>query len=59
MGVCLWPYIYIQHAEPMRRVTLPSVVCPALQYFSTYLINGAIEKILNIKCVLICSKTLV
>ena len=36
---------------------LSSVACPALQYFSTYPINGTIlgKKLLNIKCVFLIS----
>jgi hypothetical protein len=38
----------------MRLIMLSSVPCPALLYFSTYLIKGKIfgKKLLNIKCVL-------
>ena len=32
---CVSIALVIQHAKRMRRITLPSVVCPALQYFST------------------------
>jgi hypothetical protein len=27
--------LVIQHAMRLRRITLPSVACPAVQYFST------------------------
>jgi Na+/glutamate symporter len=48
-----------QHEKRMCRIILSSVVCLALPNFSTYLINGVIleKKLLNIKCVLIFSKT--
>jgi hypothetical protein len=32
--VCLSIASVIQRAMPMRRITLPSVACPAIQYFS-------------------------
>jgi hypothetical protein len=44
--------IVVQHAVRMRRVILSSVVCPAVLYFSTYLVNGTLfegGKILIIK----------
>ena len=33
--VCVCVALVIQQAERMRRIILPSVACPYLQYFST------------------------
>jgi hypothetical protein len=53
--------LVIRHAKRMRRIILPSVVCPALQYFSTLSHKGHDfrKKLLNIKCVLIFSTAFV
>jgi len=42
-----------QHAKRTRHSLLLFVVCQALHYFSTYLINGTIfeKMLLNTKCV--------
>ena len=37
---CVSVALVIQHANRMRHVVLPCVICPALQYFTHYLING-------------------
>jgi hypothetical protein len=39
---CLLVVLGIQHATRMHRIILSSVACPAVLYFSTYLINGTI-----------------
>jgi len=35
--VCVFVALGMQHATRMRRIILPSVACPAVQYFSTFL----------------------
>jgi len=47
----------IQHALRMRRIVLPSVTCPAVQYFSTLFHTRhdfRKKKLLNPKCVFLC-----
>jgi hypothetical protein len=39
---CGFVALRIQHAIRMRRITVSTVACQALQYFSTYLTNGTI-----------------
>jgi hypothetical protein len=45
--------LVIQHAMRKRHIVLPSVACPAVQYFPHYLTNGTLlgGKLQNIKCV--------
>jgi hypothetical protein len=39
---CVFIALGMQHAMRMRRIVLPSVVCPAVPHFPHYLINGTI-----------------
>ena len=36
---CVFVALGIQHAMGMPHVILPSVTCPTLQYFSTYVVR--------------------
>jgi hypothetical protein len=49
---CVFVALDIQHAKRMRRNIFSSVACPAVQYFSAYLIKGTIfeKKLLYIIC---------
>ena len=59
--MCVSVALVIQHVKRMRRVILSSVASPALQYFSTLSHKRhdfrGVGKLLNIKCVLISSTT--
>ena len=50
---CVFAALGIQRAMRKHRILLPSVGCPALQYFPRYLLNGTIferkKKLPNIK----------
>ena len=39
---CVSVVLFIQNAKRMRRIILLSVTCPAVPYFTHYLINGKI-----------------
>jgi hypothetical protein len=55
------PALSINHAKRMRQIILASVACLAVPYFSTLPQNDSIfvNNLLNIKCVLILSTTVV
>jgi len=36
--------LVIQHENRMRHIVLPFMVCPALQNFTRYLINGKVSR---------------
>jgi hypothetical protein len=44
---CVSMALVIQHSNRLYRIILPSMPCPALPYFSTYLINGKIFGIIS------------
>jgi len=50
---CVLPVaLVVQHAERMRRITVSSVACLALPYFSTLFYKQQLRKcFLNIQCV--------
>ena len=50
---CVFVASIIQHTKHMCHIILSSVACPALPYFSNYLINDTVfrKELLNIKCV--------
>jgi hypothetical protein len=41
---CVSVALVMQHAKFMHCIILPSVACPAVPYFSTYLINDIFRK---------------
>ena len=58
---CMFLALVIQHAMRMWSITLPSVTCPAVQYYSTLSnkLHGVRNKVLEHKmCVLIFSTLL-